>query len=80
MPFFCLNGVCPERSISIGEDGEPEALVMSCGELNEKLAKSFLIPSSSGVLLLLGVRGVSRAGSLVRLLLRSPSVFAPGVT
>lgn len=78
MLFF--NGVCTKKFLSRGEDGEPGRLVMYCGELNEKFAKSFLVPSSEGVPLLLGVSGVSRAGSLVRLVLRSPSVFAPGVT
>lgn len=50
------------------------------GELNEKLTSSFLIPSSEGEAPLLGVSGVRRAGSLVRLVLKSSPVIAPGVT
>lgn len=65
MLFFCLNGVCLERFIFIGEDGELEIFVMSCGELNEKLVKLFLILFLLGVFLLFGVRGVSRVGLFV---------------
>lgn len=76
-----LNGDCKKKFLSrTGEDGESGRLVTCCGELNEKFVNSFLLPSSEGVPLLLGVSGVSRAGSLVRLVLRSPSVIAPGVT
>ena len=75
-----LNGDCKKKFLSRGEDGEPGGLTTFWGELNEKSATSFLVPSSEGVSLLLGVSGVSRAGSLVRLVFRSPSVFAPGVT
>lgn len=75
-----FNGVCKKKLRPWGEVGESGRLVACCGELNEKFAKSFLIPSSEGVPRLLGVSGVNRAGSLVRLVLRSPSVLAPGVT
>lgn len=74
-----FRGVCKKLS-SRGEDGEWDRLIICGGELNEKFAKSFLVPSSEGVPLLLGVRGVSSAGSLVRLVLKSPSVLDPGVT
>ena len=74
-----FSGVC-KKLLSRGEDGEWGRLATCGGELNEKFAKSFLAPSSEGVPLLLGVSGVSNAGSLVRLVLKSPSVLDPGVT
>lgn len=74
-----FRGVC-KKLLSRGEYGEWGRLVVCGGELNEKFAKSFLVPSSEGVPLLLGVSGVSNAGSLVRLVLKSPSVLDPGVT
>ena len=77
--FTCSfsKGECKKTK---GEDGDSERLVTCSGELNEKFTDSVLEPSSDGVSLLLGVSGVRRAGSLVRLVLRSPSTFAPGVT
>lgn len=78
--WSCLNGDCKKKFRSRKEDGEPGGLVTFRGELNEKLTSSFLIPSSEGEAPLLGVSGVRRAGSLVRLVLKSSPVIAPGVT